>query len=179
MVVLVWFIDYLTGEEWSRQKRGCVDQEQPLSTVWRLVNYIYPDCYIVSWSQPGPGPGNTHNWKLDSYVDWLCERNQALVSWSWFRVCQEGENRECPVNKCITLNGLHQTSMSTSVNWSTWQFLHEMQVYNYTIHSLGGGGGILIHVFLSCIKCSWLKVHCWLLSRHRAVMILNWGCDHI
>ena len=101
MVVLVWFIDYLTGEEWSRQKRGCVGQEQPLSTVWRLVNYIYPDCYIVSWSQPGPGPGNTHNWKLDSYVDWLCERNQALVSWGWFRVCQEGENRECPVNECV------------------------------------------------------------------------------
>ena len=116
-------------------------------------------CVLVP---PGPGPGNTHNWKLDSYVDWLCERNQALVSWGWFRVWQEGENRECPVNKCITLNGLHQTSMSTSVNWSTWQFLHEMQVYNYTIHSLGGGGGILIHVFLSCIKCSWLKVHCWL-----------------
>ena len=55
-------------------------------------------CVLVP---PGPGPGNTHNWKLDSYVDWLCERNQALVSWGWFRVWQEGENRECPVNECV------------------------------------------------------------------------------
>ena len=55
-------------------------------------------CVLVP---PGPGPGNTHNWKLDSYVDWLCERNQALVSWGWFRVWQEGENRECPVTECV------------------------------------------------------------------------------
>ena len=127
MVVLVWFIDYLTGEEWSRQKRGCVDQELPLSRVWRLVNYIYPDCYIVSWSQPGPGPGNTHNWKLDSYVDWLCERNQALVSRGLFRVCQEGENVQ--LMSVFTLNGLHQTSMSTTVNCGVSPWNASVQLY--------------------------------------------------
>ena len=51
MVVLVWFIDYLTGEEWSRQKRGCVDQELPLSRVWRLVNYT---SILIATLCPGP-----------------------------------------------------------------------------------------------------------------------------
>ena len=131
-------------------------------------------CVLVP---PGPGPGNTHNWKLDSYVDWLCERNQALVSWSWFRVCQEGENRECPVNKCITLNGLHQTSMSTTVNCGVSPWNASVQLY----HTFFGRWRrnfdtcfpLLYKVFLA--KSALLTV----LSRHRAVMILNWGCDHI
>ena len=179
-MVLVWFIDYLTGEEWSRPKRGCVDQEQPLSRVWRLVNYIYPDCYIVSWSQPGPGPGNTHNWKLDSYVDWLCERNQALVSWGWFRVWQEGENRECPVNECV-----YSQWLASDFNVHLGKLEHlavsplnaSVQLY----HTFFGRWRrnfdtcfpLLYKVFLA--KSALLTV----LSRHRAVMILNWGCDHI
>ena len=160
MVVLVWFIDYLTGEEWGRQKRGCVDQEQPLSRVWRLVNYIYPDCCIVSWSRLVLAQG-THiieNWIL-TLTDYV-RGTRHLSAGAGSVFVRKGRTENVQLMSAFTLNGLHQTSMSTSVNWSTWQFLHEMQVYNYTIHSLGGGGGILIHVFLSCIKCSWLKVHC-------------------
>ena len=116
MVVLVWFIDYLTGEEWGRQKRGCVDQEQPLSTVWRLVNYIYPDCYIVSWSRLVLAQG-THiieNWIL-TLTDYV-RGTRHLSAGAGSVFVRKGRTENVQLMSAFTLNGLHQTSMSTTVN---------------------------------------------------------------